>query len=304
MSVEIDLLKPLEGKKDSFYGNRSVLVSKKQLSILKSNPIIGELYLSDIGFYPHAKDHFRKRTKGIEENILIYCIDGHGYIQLDEELHKVTKNTYYIIKAKTPHLYWASKSAPWSIYWIHFGGKRSHSFRENFGKVLPIVPSLNSRTEYRIRLFNEILTVMESGFTKDIVEYSNLWLNSLLASFFYVNTFRAAKGYQSRDLVDQSIFFMHENIKRCLKMAEIAMNVNLSESHLSKIFRNKTGTSPMDYFINLKMQEAIRLLSNHKMQIKEVAYALGYNDPFYFSRIFTQHIGSNPTSFLKTSKRS
>lgn len=303
MGTEIDILKPQEGKKDSFYGNRSIVISKKQLSIVKSNPILGELYLSDIGFYPHAKDHFRKRTKGIDENILIYCIDGHGYIQSFEELHKVTKDTYFIIKAKTPHSYWASKSAPWSIYWIHFGGKRSHSFEEYFGKVFPIAPSSNSRADYRIRLFNEILTVMESGLTKDIVEYSNLWLNSLLATFFYINTFRAAKGYQSTDLVDQSIFFMQKHTHRCLKLSEIAGNVKLSESHLSKIFRNKTGTSPMDYFINLKMQEAIRLLSNQRMQIKEVAYALGYNDPFYFSRIFTKFIGSNPASFLKTSKR-
>lgn len=304
MNKQVDTLKPREGKKDSFYGNRSIVMSKKQLDIVKSNPILGDLYLSDIGFYPHAKGHFRKRIKGIEENILIYCIGGHGYIQLGEELHKITKNTYFIIKAKTPHLYWASKSAPWSIYWIHFGGKRSHSFAENYCKALPIAPSSDSRTDYRIRLFSEILTILESGFTKDIVEYSNLWLNSLLASFFYVDTFRAAKGYQSPDLVDQTIFFMQKNTNKCLRLVEIAKHVNLSESHLSKIFRNKTGTSPMDYFINLKMQEAIRLLSNHKMQIKEVAYTLGYNDPFYFSRIFSKHIGSNPTSFLKTSKRS
>jgi len=303
MGNEIKINEPINGKKDSFIGDRSVVLSKKQLKSIKKNQISSGLYISDIGFYPHAKNHFRKRTKGVEENILIYCIDGHGYIQLGEDLHKITTNTYFIIKANESHMYWASKSAPWSIYWIHFGGKRSHLYAKHFSKVIPINPPLDSRTNYRIRLFNEILTVMESGFTIDIVEYSNLWLNSLLASFFYVTTFRAAKGYQSTDPVDQSIFFMQKNTHRCLKIAEIANNVKLSKSHLSKIFRNKTGTSPMNYFINLKMQEAIRLLSNHTMQIKEVAYALGYNDPFYFSRIFTQHIGSNPTSFLKTSKR-
>lgn len=96
---------------------------------------------------------------------------------------------------------------------------------------------------------------------------------------------------------------MQKNIKRTLKISEIAQNVNLSESHLSKVFKNKTGSSPMDYFINLKMHEAIRLLSNQSMRIKEVALTFGYDDPFYFSRNFTKHIGTYPASFLKTGKR-
>jgi AraC-like DNA-binding protein len=77
----------------------------------------------------------------------------------------------------------------------------------------------------------------------------------------------------------------------------------MSESHLSKIFRQKTGTSPIDYFIDLKMQEAIRLLSNKSLRIKEVAFELGYDDPYYFTRIFTKQIGISPATFLKISRR-
>jgi YesN/AraC family two-component response regulator len=51
------------------------------------------------------------------------------------------------------------------------------------------------------------------------------------------------------------------------------------------------------------MQEAIRLLTNQSFKIKEVAYKLGYSDPYYFTRIFTKHIGSSPASFVKMSKR-
>ena len=58
----------------------------------------------------------------------------------------------------------------------------------------------------------------------------------------------------------------------------------------------------MDYFINLKMQEAIRLLISQSLKIKEVAYRLGYSDQYYFTRIFTKHIGSSPGTFAKMNK--
>ena len=96
---------------------------------------------------------------------------------------------------------------------------------------------------------------------------------------------------------------MQENINMMLTVRDLSEHVGLSESHFSKVFRNKTGSSPLDYFISLKMQEAIRLLTNQSLKIKEVAYRLGYHDPYYFTRIFTKQIGASPGSFLKTSNR-
>jgi AraC family transcriptional regulator of arabinose operon len=293
------LTKPVYGKMDSFHGDRSVVMSKKQLEAIKNNPKIAGLYLSSIGFYPHAKNHFRKRKKGIEAHILIYCIDGYGGIETNNQMYDLSPNTLFVIPAHQAHSYWASQDSPWSIFWIHFAGNISDNFKDQFGIVKSITQSSRSRKNDRIRLFNEVLTVLESGFTNDIMEFSNLYLNSLLASFFYTETYCTAHGFQSSGPIDRTIFFMQRNIDKSLKISDFAKNVNLSESHLSKIFRNKTGSSPIEYFINLKMQEAIRLLSNQSLRTKEVAYKLGYSDPFYFSRLFTKHIGSTPSSFQK-----
>jgi len=303
MKIEKNTSEPVVGKTDSFFGDKSVVLSKKQLKTIKENPLIGSLYIRDIGFYPHAKNHYRKRKKGIGEHILIYCIDGKGTIQVGEKISKLEANSYYVIEALEPHSYWASETSPWSIYWLHFGGTRCSCFVEYFDRIIKIEKSLDSRIDDRIKLFNELIVALEPGFSKENVNYANLCLGSLLASFFYVEAFRAAKGFQSSNPIDQSIFFMQKNINKSLKINDISNHVNLSESHLSKIFRSKTGSSPLDYFINLKMQEAIRLLTNQSLRIKEVAFRLGYNDPYYFTRIFTKHIGSSPASFVKMSRR-
>ena len=294
---------PVTGKMDSFFGDRSIVMSAKILNTIKANNLIKDLYITDLGFYPYALHHYRRRKSGIPENILIYCISGRGNIQIKGQSYLIEPNSYFVIPAHQPHCYWASENDPWSIYWIHFGGSKSHLFENFFGLPITIKTATSSRVDDRINLFNEILTSLELGFSQENIEFANLSLNSLLASFFYVKTYRISKGYQSKNPVDQAIFFMQKNLTRSIKIQDIALHVKLSESHLSKLFKNKTGSAPMDYFINLKMQEAIRLLSNQSMRIKEVAFNLGYNDPFYFSRIFTKHIGVNPTSFLKTSKR-
>jgi AraC family transcriptional regulator, arabinose operon regulatory protein len=141
------------------------------------------------------------------------------------------------------------------------------------------------------------------GFTKNNIEFANLSLHGILASFFYVETFRAVKGFKNDDPVERSIFYMLQNLNHQLKIEDLAKQVNLSASHLSRLFKNKTGSSPIDYFISLRMQEAIRLLTNKSLRIKEVAFLLGYNDPYYFTRTFTRQIGTSPASFVKTTRK-
>jgi AraC-like DNA-binding protein len=86
--------------------------------------------------------------------------------------------------------------------------------------------------------------------------------------------------------VERSIDFMMANLNRPLNIAMLAAEANISASHLFAVFKRKTGHAPMDYFTKLRMGEACRLLDLTSASVKEVAAMLGYDDPFYFSRVF------------------
>jgi AraC-like DNA-binding protein len=86
--------------------------------------------------------------------------------------------------------------------------------------------------------------------------------------------------------VEQSISYMLHHLDEPLQVATLAAHANISPSHFFVLFKRWAGCPPIDYFIRLRMLHACQLLDASALCVKEVAAALGYEDPFYFSRVF------------------
>jgi AraC-like DNA-binding protein len=76
--------------------------------------------------------------------------------------------------------------------------------------------------------------------------------------------------------------------------------MGLSYERFRKIFRQRQGLSPGDYRIRRRIDQAKALITQHRLSNKEIAYALGYADPFTFSKQFKQVVGMSPAVFRKT----
>ena len=82
-------------------------------------------------------------------------------------------------------------------------------------------------------------------------------------------------------------------------MVTLAGCVNLSATHFSRPFRRYFGSSPMHYVIQQRMARAASLLAETAAPIKQVAHAVGYDDPYYFSRLFKRTVGLAPGAYRK-----
>jgi AraC-like DNA-binding protein len=102
--------------------------------------------------------------------------------------------------------------------------------------------------------------------------------------------------------IEQSIAHMSQHLNQPLQVATLAAAVNVSPSHYSALFKRWMGSSPIDYFIHLRMRHACQLFDNTSLNVKEVAVALGYDDPFYFSRIFKSINRVAPSEYRMISK--
>lgn len=286
-------------KEEGFPGQLSFVIPEKVIYLIQRNQLVNELYFTDIGYYPHARHHFRSRKQGSSQYILIYCLDGEGLIRVRDEEHLIGADQFFIIPANVSHAYYSSAEKPWSIYWIHFTGKKARWFQHLSGECRTIERGKDSRIHDRINLFGEIFRNLERGYSQEILEYVNLCLRYLLGSFSHIQQFREVRTSDEDDVVGQSINYMLENVERKLKLEEIASVVKLSASHFSRLFQGRTGYSPIEYFIQLKVQRACRLLDNRSFSIAEVAYQLGYEDQFYFSRQFRKVMNLTPRAYRK-----
>lgn len=126
--------------KDGFSGERALVIPASVISVIEKDILASSLYITDIGFYPHAKFHFRERTEPISQYILIYCVEGKGWFQTNQTKHYIGKNQCVVIPAGTCHRYGADDQDPWSIYWIHFKGSLARNYAQRLYTPIEIKP--------------------------------------------------------------------------------------------------------------------------------------------------------------------
>lgn len=105
------------------------------------------------------------------------------------------------------------------------------------------------------------------------------------------------KGDKSK-YVMEALTFINEHIKDAdLSVGMIAEGLEMSESHLSHVFKKETSYTINAYITRFRMREAMRLLSDCKVKVYTVAEQVGYRDITYFSSVFKKIVGVNPSEY-------
>ena len=289
-----------QGKKDGFIGQRTNILPADLLRTISDHPLCEGLYITDMGYYPQAALHARERLTGISQHILIYCTQGEGSYSVDHESFEVKPHQFFLLPAGKAHSYRTNEKRPWSIYWIHFmGSQAEHYIRFLQSEAGPV--SIPPRPE-RFVLFEEILSHLEMSYNLDNLVYANASLTHFLVTFKN-SVYNPRVAQQSEnDPISRSLAFMKQNLDKNLTLEELAQVAGMSASHFSSVFRQKVQSAPVSFFTYLKIQQACQLLEYTTLRIKEVAYQMGYPDPYHFSRVFTQIMGTSPREFRKTGK--
>ena len=105
-----------------------------------------------------------------------------------------------------------------------------------------------------------------------------------------------SKGY----VVKRIIAYMNENYATHISLDQIAKNMYLSPVYISKIFKEETGESPIRYLIQIRLEKAKEILEDEACgSIRDVATEGGYEDVYYFSKLFKKYYGIAPAYYKK-----
>lgn len=285
--------------KEGFIGERSIVLPPMTIEAERQDPLVSSLYITDIGYYPHADRHRRERREPIGEYVLIYCMEGLGWYEVKGRHYEVGANQFFILPANVPHTYGADCSQPWTIYWIHFTGNHAAVYSEGMLTPHDIRPSLNSRISERQHVFEEIFSTLERSTDSESLRYASSLLHYYLATMRYLNSYRQdCQG--GNDIIAASQHYMLENLERRLSLEQIASYTGYSPSRFSTLFRQQTGESPLAWFNRQKISHACQLLKTTNMRVNQICHKIGFDDSYYFSRLFKQMTGLSPKQFRAT----
>ncbi|HYH05157.1 MAG TPA: response regulator [Bacillota bacterium] len=99
------------------------------------------------------------------------------------------------------------------------------------------------------------------------------------------------------DYIARAIQYIQNHYMEDLAIKEVADFLHLSEGYLSKLFKNETGYTFVDYLTNYRMKKACKLLTVPTVKIYEIAEQVGYKDQRYFSLLFKKITGMTPKEF-------
>ncbi|MCW8885487.1 MAG: AraC family transcriptional regulator [Motiliproteus sp.] len=261
-----------------------------------------DLYLFGAGHYVEAKGHHMKRAVH-DDFLLIYCTAGLGHLTLAKPSTRklqIQTGDLVILPRGLAHEYVADKRTPWSIYWVHFEGPLGKRFIENI-RLDYNYPIINIGQQAKlVSDFENLLQIRQTGYQlKPFIHAANQ-LRQILSYVALLRPQEATRKSQSGQFDLERIHsMMQERIHEQLDLETLAASCNLSKYHFAKKYKELTGSSAINHFINLKIEHACQLLDVSQKSISQISYDVGYDDAYYFSRIFKKVMGLSPSEYRK-----
>ena len=123
---------------------------------------------------------------------------------------------------------------------------------------------------------------------------------TLLAQCWMAKTVPLTPSPEEREqnkLVQDAILYLNEHLTAPVKMTELAQTLHVSQQYLARLFKTETGLSPVKYLNRLRIEHAKELMRKSSMNITEAALSSGFDNLYYFSRLFKQLEGMTPSVY-------
>lgn len=245
---------------------------------------------------------------------LYYVTEGTAQIELSDGVHVLTPGHMYFIPAFTVHTNICDSY--FVHYYIHIY-EECHSDEDWLDKLeIPLeveTGELDLLLFRRLCEINPYMSLEKSDpetYDNNPTLMRNLLLNKqrpfydkiesrgivlqLLSHFFK----RAQYKVEIKDKrIEKAVFYIRKHIYEAIDLDMLAQNSCLSKDHFIRLFKKETGTPPLKYINQKKIEKAQLILVTETLTIKELAYRLAFEDYSYFNRLFKKITGLTPQQY-------
>lgn len=264
---------------------------------------VGHQRISPGEDYPprkHNQEYMFDPAQGriLPEYQLLYIVEGKGIFRTGSAGDmKVAAGDMFIIFPGEWHSYMPDPDTGWNEYWIGFQGVNI-DHRVETGFFSPASPLFHiGYNEFAVNLYNEAIrtaTRQEPYFQQLLAGI----VNHLLGLMFMTGTInRRSRDGDTARLIDMAKNIMGDSLEEDISMPGIAERLSIGYTKFRRLFKQYTGQSPAQYFINMKIHRAKEMLRGSSASVKEIAFTLHFESAEYFATTFKTRTGMTPTQF-------
>lgn len=229
---------------------------------------------------------------------LIHVVfSGKGIYYVGDKVYPISAGQVFLITPGTTTTYQADYNDPWSYGWIGFNGYLAKDLLSQIGfSEDQLVISVSDTAPLH--------TCIENMMKASRITYSNELLRTAELLHFLAHLIETSSEAKTpQHLYPKAIYaqlamrYLSKNYMRKLRISDVANQIGIDRSYLTKIFREEYHTSPQEFLIKLRMEAAISLLTQTSDTISSIAAQIGYPDALAFSRIFKQRTGQSPSEY-------
>lgn len=290
----------------------------------KLKPILyKEVFINDIGIRV-SSIHFMDPGVDWYVNLhrhsfyeLHYATKGNVYTTLDTTEYRINERQFYIIPAETLHSHRqdpGTRHYGVAVQWeflnqgSYFPSKsingllKAEEFFELFSNNKQFLPADDDSTVLKALVW--MLEMADQGYEPMLVQLAFCQF-LLRVCEFYRNTtkqreFTVNDAFLQNETVKKAIKFMEENYAHDINVYDISSATFVSYSRLSRLFRQTTGLTMIDYLNSIRLEKALTLIKCTQKSICEIAYEVGFNNANYFSSVFAKTYGVPPTAMRRS----
>lgn len=238
------------------------------------------------------------RPKGRKDYQLLYIAAGQGHFFINGQERVVSAGNIIVYLPGQPQEYVYFKDDKTDVYWVHFTGSDVEKIIDYYNiRLSENIIYIGTSPDYQW-LFGQIIQEMQLCRPR-FEELISLLLRNIfiLISRNLIKANRADNSLENE--VELAMHYFRENYRSEINVEDYALTRGMSASNFYRVFKQISGSTPLQFILKLRLSNAQNLLENSNLTIAEIASAVGYENPLYFSRIFHKHIGVSPSEYRK-----
>ena len=236
-----------------------------------------------------------------------YILSGTGTLMADDskgntQTYSIKSGQGFMIFPNQITTYISDRDLPWEYVWIEFDGLRVKEALQIAGLSLDN-PVYHARfKDLREDMQNEMLYLATHGNSTPfhLIGHLYLFFDFMLRSITPEHTTNGKK--LSNYYIREAITYIEQNFHNDISVEDIASVCGLNRSYFGKIFRESIGKTPQEFLLTYRMIKATELLKLTNLSIEDIGKAVGYENPFHFSRAFKNIYNVSPRTWRNEHK--